>query len=80
MKIKSFIGIALIMILLLVMSSPDLMAQCAICGKVASAQNENAAKSFNAGILYLMAIPFSVVGFIGYRWFKTSFSEEEEEI
>ncbi len=78
MRVKHFIGIAIGMLLIVVLTSPDILAQCAICGKVAAAQNEKAASSFNAGILYLMAIPFSVVGFIGYRWYKTNFAEEEE--
>lgn len=45
-------------------------AQCSICTKTAQQMGEKPAKALNAGILYLMATPFAVVGFIGYRLWK----------
>ena len=31
---------------------------------------EKPAEGLNSAILYLMAAPFAIVGFIGYRWYK----------
>lgn len=31
---------------------------------------EKPAKGMNSGILYLMAAPFVIVGYIGFRWWK----------
>ncbi len=79
MKTKYFIGFAIFTLLLLVVSMPEVWAQCSICTKIAGDQGEGVAKSFNAGILYLAAIPFTVVGFVGYRWYKANLPQEKEE-
>lgn len=50
----------------------DSHAQCSVCTKTASQLGEKPAKGMNSGILYLMAAPFVIVGFIGYRWWKTN--------
>lgn len=47
-------------------------AQCAVCTKTASQLGEKPAKGMNSGILYLMAAPFAIVGYIGYRWYKSN--------
>jgi hypothetical protein len=47
-------------------------AQCSICTKTASQLGEDAGRGLNAGILYLAAAPFLVVGYIGYRWWKNN--------
>jgi hypothetical protein len=47
-------------------------AQCSVCTKTASQLGEKPAKGMNSGILYLMAAPFAIVGFIGYRWWRSS--------
>ena len=47
-------------------------AQCSVCTKTASQLGEKPAKGMNSGILYLMAAPFAIVGFIGYRWWKSN--------
>ena len=48
----------------------NLMAQCAICTKTASQMGEEAGKGFNAGVLYLAAMPFAIIVFIAYRYKK----------
>ena len=40
------------------------------CTKTAQQLGEKPAQGMNAGILYLMAVPYCIVGFIGYRWWK----------
>ena len=48
----------------------NLMAQCSICTKTASQMGEEAGKGFNAGVLYLAAMPFAIIMFIAYRYKK----------
>lgn len=47
-------------------------AQCAMCTKTAQQLGEKPAQGLNNGILYLMLAPFSIVGVIGYRWWKNN--------
>jgi hypothetical protein len=44
--------------------------QCSICTKTASQIGEEAGKGFNAGVLYLAAMPFAIIGYIAYKWWK----------
>ncbi len=54
----------------LVLVSSDVFAQCAMCTKTASQLGEKSALGLNQGILYLVGMPFVIVGVIGYRWWK----------
>ena len=54
-------------------------AQCSLCTKTAMQLGEKPALGLNKGILYLMASPFAIVGFIGYRWWKNIKQVEDEE-
>ncbi|HMO61890.1 MAG TPA: hypothetical protein PKC39_06565 [Ferruginibacter sp.] len=47
------------------------MAQCAMCTKTAQQLGEKPAEGLNSGILYLMLAPFAIVGYIGYKWWKS---------
>lgn len=55
-------------------------AQCAMCTKTAQQLGEKPAQGLNAGILYLMMMPFAIVGFIGYRWWKNRIPVDDEKI
>lgn len=46
------------------------VAQCSICSKTAQQMGEGPAKALNGAIVYLMVMPFAIIGFIGYRWWK----------
>jgi hypothetical protein len=46
------------------------MAQCSICTKTASQMGEEAGKGFNGGTLYLAAMPFAIMGYIAFKWWK----------
>ena len=48
------------------------VAQCSICAKTAQQMGEKPALGLNSGILYLMAAPFLIVGFIAFRWWKSN--------
>jgi hypothetical protein len=50
----------------------DLQAQCSICTKTAQQLGEKPAKGLNSGILYLAFAPFAIVGYIGYKWWKSN--------
>jgi len=56
--------------LLLCLVAGTVQAQCSMCTKTAQQLGEKPASGLNSGILYLMAAPFAIVGFIGYRWWK----------
>lgn len=45
-------------------------AQCSICTKTAEQMGEGPAKALNGAIMYLMLIPYLIIGYISYRWWK----------
>ena len=55
------------------------VAQCAMCTKTAQQLGEKPAQGLNSGILYLMLMPFAIIGFIGYRWWKNQSTDKETE-
>ena len=59
-----------IVIVLLALSFSSVQAQCSICSKTSAQQGEKAGKGMNGGIVYLMFVPFGIMGYIGYRWLK----------
>ncbi|MGH2643402.1 MAG: hypothetical protein ACRDE2_05605 [Chitinophagaceae bacterium] len=72
--------IAGLILILLLINIPDVMAQgCSICSLDAAQQGPNAAKGLNAGILYIAAIPFALIGVIGYQWYKRNGTPPGEE-
>jgi hypothetical protein len=62
----------LVFVLALSLSCLSIQAQCSICTRTAQQLGEKPAKSMNAGILYLAATPLLIMGFIGYRWVKST--------
>jgi len=54
-------------------------AQCAMCTKTAQQLGEKPAIGLNSGILYLMLVPFGIIGTIGYYWWKRYRSSETNE-
>jgi hypothetical protein len=45
-------------------------AQCSICSKTTLQMGEKPARGFNSGIIYLMLVPYAVIGVVGYKWWK----------
>ena len=62
----------MIFILLFLVSAAPAISQCSVCTKTAQQLGEGPAKGLNSGILYLAFAPFAIVGYIGYRWWKTN--------
>ena len=64
-----------------ILTSPNAVtAQCSLCTKTAQQLGEKPAQGMNSGILYLMMMPFAIVGFIGFRWYKNNKEVEEQEL
>jgi len=51
---------------------PVAFSQCSICTKTAQQLGEGPAEGMNTGILYLAFAPFAIIGYIGYRWYKSN--------
>ena len=57
-------------------------AQCAMCRMSAETNLENggtAGRGLNAGILYMLAAPYLLVGFFGYVWLRNRRKEHDTE-
>ena len=50
-------------------------AQCSICTRTAQQMGEQPAKALNRGILYLAFAPLTIIGFIGFRWWRSQSPE-----
>jgi hypothetical protein len=57
--------------LMLVLFATSAEAQCSICTKTASQLGDGPAKALNGAILYLAGAPLAIMGYIGWRWWKT---------
>lgn len=59
---------------------PEAQAQCPMCRMSAESNLKNggsAGKGLNAGILYMLATPYLVVGVLGYAWYRNKKKREE---
>lgn len=74
----------IVLIGVIVLISPELMAQCAMCrGTVESTVSNGrsiVASSLNIGILYLLLAPYLAVSTIAYLWYRNSKKEHGERI
>ncbi|NAS32095.1 hypothetical protein GTQ40_14000 [Flavobacteriaceae bacterium R38] len=63
---------AFIILIIFFFSTEIIEAQCAMCRAVLeSGEQQTAAKGINNGIIYLMAIPYILVGGLGYFIFRS---------
>lgn len=65
-------------VVFMMLFTASVSAQCSICTKTAQQMGEKPAKALNAGILYLMTVPYLVVGFVGYRLWKQNQDKGKE--
>jgi len=63
--------------------TPEVKAQCPMCKISAESNLRNggtAGRGLNAGIFYMLALPYSLVGTIGFLWWKNNRRKEEDEV
>lgn len=61
----------LLIVLMLTCATPAVYAQgCSLCTKTAGELDDKSAKGLNSGILYLAALPLTIMGTIGFVWWK----------
>jgi hypothetical protein len=79
---KKFAIVFVGMLALLVLSSADLWAQCAMCrGSVESSMGNgrnNVGVGLNTGIVYLFVMPYLIIAVIGYLWYRNSKRNQQE--
>ncbi|MCP4437721.1 MAG: hypothetical protein GY810_02150 [Aureispira sp.] len=69
------LAIGVIVILLLVLDSAWVEAQCPMCKMSAEADLENggtAGRGLNKGIIYLLVFPYILMGGLGFLWWRHS--------
>jgi ABC-type uncharacterized transport system YnjBCD permease subunit len=67
--------VMLLLFLVLIVFADTAWAQCSICTKTAQQLGEKPAKALNLGIVYLAAMPLTIIGFIAYKWWKHNGAE-----
>ncbi|MFZ4056747.1 MAG: hypothetical protein ACOYKE_01350 [Ferruginibacter sp.] len=66
---KKLLLFAVVFIVLLALGG-SVEAQCSLCTKTAQQMGEKPAMGLNQGILYLMGIPYILVGVVAFKWWK----------
>jgi hypothetical protein len=75
--------ILFLLVLLIVGLVADADAQCAMCKASAEANLKIGGgdpKGLNAGILYMLVMPYIIVGCIGYWWWKNRKSDTQTKV
>lgn len=70
----------LLLLVVFLFAASAVSAQCAMCTKTAQQLGEKPALGLNSGILYLMFMPFIIMGYIAYRWWKNRIGTHEETV
>lgn len=72
MKMQKAIKIGVLLVLAMVFIEHQAVAQCVMCKAVAedSAEAGGLGEGLNRGILYLMAVPYVLLGALGYIFFR----------
>ena len=76
MRLKILFTIAILLLLTL-----ELYSQCPMCKIAAESNLENggtAGKGLNTGILYMLSLPYLLIGLIGFIWYRNRSKNEEE--
>ena len=83
MKITKRYLFILALVLTGVLSSSDSSAQCPMCKMSAESNLKNGGstgRGLNTGILYMLALPYTLIGTFGYIWWKNNRRKEEDEV
>ncbi|HVV04697.1 MAG TPA: hypothetical protein VHC96_10775 [Puia sp.] len=68
--------ITILALLIITAVTTRVEAQCSICTRTAQQLGERPAKALNKGIIYLAFAPLTIMGFVGFRWWRSQGSEE----
>ena len=71
---------ALVLVFVLLFATTDAYSQCAMCratvesnvGTGGDVSSNEVGSGLNAGILYLMAVPYVLIGAVGFLWYKNN--------
>jgi hypothetical protein len=83
---KRFVHSLIIVFFLTLSSHFSLHAQCSLCKSTAESslkEGNTQAKGLNMGIMYLLVMPYLLVGGIGYYWYvnhKKQEPQSDEEV
>jgi hypothetical protein len=80
-KMKKFLSVAVLSAVLMIAAMPVAQAQCPMCKMSAESNLENGGtegRGLNGGILYMLAMPYLLVGTLGYIWWRNRKKNEGE--
>ncbi len=78
---KTLIAFVAILAIITFVGIPEVIAQCPMCRMSAESNLQNGGtggKGLNAGILFMLSLPYLIVGSIGYIWWKNQKKVEED--
>ena len=79
-----FVLPAVVLLICLIAIVPEFAAaQCALCKANAESSVQggaSTAKGLNAGIMYLLLIPYAIAGALGYWWYTRNHVREDENV
>jgi hypothetical protein len=81
-KIARWISIFLLTFTMTLGTTTTAEAQCPMCRMSAESNLKNggsSGKGLNAGILYMLATPYLIVGGVAYVWWRNRRKDEDEE-
>ncbi|MCB0662258.1 MAG: hypothetical protein KDC24_05940 [Saprospiraceae bacterium] len=80
-SVKNIILTSGLVLIFLVLSQVDVLAQCPMCRMSAESNLANggtAGAGLNAGILYMLATPYLLVAAVGFIWYKNRRKDADE--
>ena len=83
MKKVSRVVIILAIAIGAMVASYESSAQCPMCKMSAESNLKNGGttgKGLNAGILYMLVLPYTLIGTMGYIWWRNTRRKEEDEV
>jgi hypothetical protein len=67
----------------MVLLSQDLLAQCPMCKTALSSARDNGSSvgsSLNNGILYLLALPYTIAAIFGIIWYRNARIQKRKKL
>jgi len=77
---KAISRLMVMTLVLAVLVTPELIAQCPMCKMAAESNLENggsAGAGLNKGILFMLSMPYLIVACLGFVWYRNRTREED---